>query len=117
MDGDSMTDRTGFILLPIIFALVGCAVAARTDAAFSGVPPEPLAPGKHFVVTDTRANTVAACIRLLGIPAHTCTYQRSFDTIPTIYISIEDVGPVYKHEMYHVQQAANGQQMNHKGWK
>jgi hypothetical protein len=112
-----MTDRVGFILLPAIALLVACAVMARTDAALLGTPPEPLTAGKHFVVTDTRANTMIACTRLLGIPAHTCTYQRTGDTIPTIYISIEDVGPVYKHELFHAQQAELGQPMNHKDWK
>lgn len=111
-----MTDRTGFLIWPAILALVGCAAMARTDAALVGKPPEPLEPGKHFVVTGERAWIIAQCTRLIGIPAHTCTYKRTGDTIPTVYISIDDVGPVYRHELYHVQQDANGQPMNHKGW-
>lgn len=43
-------------------------------------------------------------------------YVGTGDTIPTVYISIDDVGPVYKHELYHVQQDARGQPLNHKGW-
>ena len=112
-----MTDRLGYALWPAIFLLAGCAVAARTDAALVGQPPEPLEAGKHFVVTDSRSNTIAHCMRLLGVPAHTCTYRRAGDTIPTVYISIEDVGPVYKHELHHVAQDARGEAMNHRGWQ
>lgn len=112
-----MTDtKLGFILLPVIAILVGCAAMARTDAAIYGKPEQPLTAGKHFVITDTRARTMAACARVLGVPAHTCVYRRAGDTIPTILISIEDVGPVYKHELYHVAQDARGEAMDHKGW-
>lgn len=82
-----------------------------------GYPPEPLEPGKHFVITGTRAETMAACMRLLKMPANACTYQRTGDTIPTVYVSLEDIGPVYRHELYHVQQAENGERMDHKGWR
>ena len=109
--------RLGLFVLPIMALLMGCAVMAKTDAAIVGTPPEPLEAGKHFVVTDTRAKTIAHCTRLIGIPAHTCTYRRAGDTIPTVYISIEDVGPVYQHELYHVAQDARGEAMNHKGWR
>lgn len=112
-----MTDRLGFYIWPALAILAGCAVMARTDAAIVGQPPEPLEAGKHFVVTGPRIWVVEQCARLLGLPAHTCTYKRNGDTIPTVYISIEDVGPVYRHELYHVQQDARGEPMNHKGWK
>ena len=99
----------GFVVtvVVIVFAM-GCALMGRA--------PEPLTAGRHFVVTDTRAKTMASCARLIGIPSHTCTYRRNGDTIPTVYISIEDVGPVYRHELDHVAQDERGEEMNHKGW-
>jgi hypothetical protein len=112
-----MTDRLGFYLWPALAVLVGCAVAARTDAAIVGQPPEPLEPGKHFVITGSRASTMANCLRLIGVPSHSCVYQRNGDTTPTVYVSIADIGAVYRHELYHVQQAARGQPMDHQGWK
>ena len=122
-----MTDRKdralGFILWPVIAVLIllailqGCATVAKADAAFLGTPPEPLEPGKHFVMTDTRAGAMLRCAKILGFPVSTCTYRRAGDSTATVIIAIDEIGPVYRHELYHVQQDARGEPMNHKGWQ
>ena len=119
-----MTDRIGFILWPVIFVLVGCAAMARTDAAILGTPAEPLESGqRYFVQAFDRATVMARCAKIASefgkapLPAHACTYQRAGDTVPTIIISLDDMGPIQKHEIYHVRQLDRGETPSHEGWK
>jgi len=119
-----MTDRLGFILWPALFALAACATIANTDAKLLGEPAEPLASGqRYFVQAFDRATTARKCAEiraefgLIPIPTHACTYKRAGDTIPTIIISLDDMGLVHKHEVYHVRQLDRGEAPDHKGWK
>ena len=119
-----MTDRLGFILWPAILALAGCATMAKADMALYGAPAEPLASGQtYFVIAYDRATTAARCSQImrefgnLPLPATACTYQRAGDTTPTMIISLDDVGPVHKHEIYHVRQLNRGEPVDHKGWE
>ena len=119
-----MTDRFGFFAWPALAILAGCAAMANTDAKLLGEPAEPLASGqRYFVTAFDRATTARKCAQIadefgsLPIPAHACTYRRPGDTIPTIIISLDDMGLVHKHEVYHVRQADRGEPMDHKGWE
>ena len=119
-----MTDRLGFYIYPALAILAGCATRANTDAKLLGEPAEPLASGqRYFVTAFDRATTARKCAEIraefgyLPIPTHACTYRRPGDTIPTIIISLDDMGLVHKHEVYHVRQLDRGEAPDHKGWK
>ena len=129
-----MTDRKdralGLIIWPILaiiaalLILQACATIAKADAKLLGEPAEPLASGqRYFVQAFDRATTARKCAAIraefgyIPIPTHACTYKRAGDTIPTIIISLDDMGPIHKHEVYHVRQADRGEPMDHKGWK
>jgi hypothetical protein len=112
-----VSDRLGFYIWPALAILTGCATMAKADAIILGTPPEPLEPGRYFVITDTRAKTLAHCARLIGFPTTACTYRRAGDGTSTIVISIDDMGRVHKHEAYHAAQGDRGEPMDHRGWK
>jgi hypothetical protein len=119
-----MTDRLGFYIYPALAILAGCATIANTDAKIYGQPSEPLASGqRYFVTAFDRATTARKCAQIaaefgsLPIPAHACTYRRPGDTIPTIIISLDDMGLVHKHEVYHVRQLDRGETPDHRGWE
>jgi len=119
-----VTDRTGhaiwIALIAIVLALVlsACQSAANFDAYIAGKPAEPLQSGQLYMTQAfDRPTVMAKCLKEVGVPGHACTYRRAGDTLSTMIISIDDAGPVLRHELYHVAQGNRGEDMNHKGFK
>jgi len=119
-----VTDRTGhaiwIALIAIVLALVlsACQSAANFDAYIAGKPSEPLVSGQLYMTQAfDRPTVMAKCLKEVGKLGHACTYRRAGDTLPTMIISIDDAGPVLRHELYHVAQGNRGEDMNHKGFK
>jgi len=101
-----MTDRTGhalwIALIAIVLALVlsACQSAANFDAYIAGKPAEPLQSGQLYMTQAfDRPTVMAKCLLAVGLPGHACVYKRAGDTLPTMIISIDDAGPVLRHEL------------------
>lgn len=118
-----MTDRLGFIIWPIIIALVitACATVRNIDTSLAGQPPAHLR-GEIVTLVDWRSpsGVYARCAQLQAsfgqFPsgAHGCAYAHPGGKI-TLVLPY-DLHPLISHELGHAHQLRTGVPVDHRGW-
>lgn len=117
-----MTDRLGFILIPVIVVLVGCALTRPVDVALAGQPPERLTgpivtqvEWKSAEAVALRCASLQASFGQFPTGAHGCTYASKGG--PITMVLPMDLHPLISHELGHAHQLRNGEAVSHKGFK